>query len=396
MKSGPATASFMGRVRVAAVGDVMLGRAVGAHHAEAPGDFEMLDVRAFMAGSDIIFANLESPVAVSGRPDPDQDPNVTFRAAPDTLAVLSDLGVNVVSLGNNHALDYGDAALIETIDNLDRASIGHAGAGRNADEANAPCEMHVAGGTVSLLSYSMVYSVNTRMATRSRPGVADHRIERILPRIRALRRAGHRVIVSCHWGYEYRLHPLPYQRRQARQMVDAGASLVLGHGPHYPQGVERYRDRDIVHSLGNFIFDEPFALAKRSFIYATDVAGDGDRTIDRRIAPVQLPNHVPYLMTGSRKRRLLRLLELLADDYDRAAPDFWRGLSADYLVELLGRTARTRSLKYLRVPPASFYRDVGVAGARVLEPRRLALATRRLLGRRGPAQRPNERPVSLS
>jgi poly-gamma-glutamate capsule biosynthesis protein CapA/YwtB (metallophosphatase superfamily) len=366
----------------------MLGRDVGRHHAASAADFEMPDVRAFLAGSDIVLANLEAPVAYGGRPDPDQDPHVTFRAAPASLQVLRDLGVTFVSLGNNHALDYGDAALIETIEHLDRASIGHAGAGRNADEANAPWQVELDGGTVSVLSLSMAYSVNTRVATRSRAGVADHRIHRILPRIRDLRRAGHQVIVTCHWGYEYRLHPLPFQARQARQMLDAGASLVLGHGPHYPQGIEHYRGRDIVYSLGNFIFDEPFALSKWSFIYATDVVDAGFRTTNRRIAPVHLSDHVPQVVAGPRKRRLERLLELLAEEYEHASPAFWRELSADYLIELCGRTARTRSLKYLRVPPLSFYRDVSPAALRLLEPRRVASAIRRLIARPAAANRP--------
>ena len=78
-----------------------------------------------------------------------------------------------------------------------------------------------------------------------------------------------------HWGYEYSFYPLPYQMRSARQMIDAGASVILGHGPHYPQGIERYRDGRIVYSLGNFIFDEPHKYANRSFVFGVEIDGSG-------------------------------------------------------------------------------------------------------------------------
>src|SRR5512132_3919261 len=103
-------------VRIAAVGDIMLAREVGRHYAAAPADFDMPDVRAALGPADIVCANLENPVAIGGRPDPVQDPHVTFRAAPQTLAVLKALGLAVVSLGNNHMLDYGEAALVETLE----------------------------------------------------------------------------------------------------------------------------------------------------------------------------------------------------------------------------------------------------------------------------------------
>ena len=106
------------RFRLAAVGDVMLARGVGRHFVEAPGDFTMDDVREVLRPYDVVCANLENPVAEGGSPDPLQDPNVTFRAHPETLNVLKTLGVGVVSLGNNHMLDYGESALAETLERV--------------------------------------------------------------------------------------------------------------------------------------------------------------------------------------------------------------------------------------------------------------------------------------
>jgi poly-gamma-glutamate synthesis protein (capsule biosynthesis protein) len=347
-------------VRLAAVGDIMMAREVGRHFEESPGDFAMPDIRATLGDADLVCANLESPVAIGGRPDPVQDPHVTFRAAPRTLDVLKAIGVKVVSLGNNHMLDYGAAALAETLEHLDAAGIRWVGAGRNYTEANAPLLLECNGRRLAFLSYVFIYSANTRMATSRSAGVSDHRLRRILPQIRELREAGYDVIVTIHWGFEYKFFPLPYQMRQARRMIDAGACLILGHGPHYPQGIEEYGGRDIVYSLGNFIFDEPHKFANRSFVYRAEIDQSGDLR-SRRVLPVHLERHVPHLVSGAQKRRLEGLMASLSVRYRSTRHDFWKELNAAYLTDICGRVLRTRSLKYFRVPPLSFYRDVGPA-----------------------------------
>lgn len=356
----------------------MLAREVGRHYRTSPADFDMPDIQPILRGADLVLANLENPIATGGRPDPVQNPQVTFRAAPATLDVLRGIGVHAVSLGNNHMLDYGDAALVETLGHLDAAGIKRVGAGRNYEEANAPLLLERRGRQVAVLSYGFVYSVNTRMATRTRAGIADHRMSRILPRIRRLAATGYDVIVTAHWGFEYRFFPLPYQMRQARRMIDEGARLVLGHGPHYPQGIERYDHRDIVYSLGNFIFDEPYKFAKRSFIYAAEINEAGD-TQSRHVVPVHLSHHVPHVVGGAEARSLEGLVAILGIRYERTGAAFWRKHSAAYLTELGGRVVRGRSLKYLRVPPPSLYRDVGpTAIVRMLRPANLVRALRSL------------------
>jgi poly-gamma-glutamate capsule biosynthesis protein CapA/YwtB (metallophosphatase superfamily) len=347
-------------LRIAAMGDVMLAREVGRHFAAAPHDFRMDDVRQVLKGFDVVCLNLENPVGITGSPDPVQDPHVTFRARPETLDVLKGLGVTLVSLGNNHMLDYGAAALVETLERLDAAGIKWVGAGRNYDEANRPLLISCNGRRIAFLSYAFIYSANTRMADRHRPGVADHRLRQILPKIRALSRSGHDVVVMLHWGGEYSFYPLPYQMRQARRMIDEGASLILGHGPHYPQGIEHYRGVPIVYSLGNFIFDEPHKFANRSFIYGVELEGAG-RVRRSEIFPVHLERHVPALVHDDRKVRLERLIDNLGAAYAQKGRQFWNDISHAYLTDLCGRVVRTRSAKYLFVPPWSFYRDVGLA-----------------------------------
>jgi poly-gamma-glutamate capsule biosynthesis protein CapA/YwtB (metallophosphatase superfamily) len=357
--------------RLAAAGDVMLARAVGEHFRRAPQDYSGGELADTLRAYDLVFANLENPVGVRGSPSPIQDRNVTFRCHPETLRVLRNLGVSVVSLGNNHMLDYGGEALAETLEHLDAAGVRHVGAGRNYREANEPLILEVNKKRVAILSYVFIYSASTAMATRNRPGVSDHRIQHILPRIRELARQGHQVLVSVHWGLEYSFFPIPYQMAQARRMIDHGASIIIGHGPHYPQGIERYREGRIIYSLGNFIFDEPFKYANRTFVYGVAV-GPGDRLSDETIHPVQIRNQVPMIVHGAEKRNIERLVARLGQLYGAKSRRFWQDQNSKYFGDIVHRVRRVKSLKFLLLPPPSFYLGVGARNyARKLLPRAL-------------------------
>jgi poly-gamma-glutamate synthesis protein (capsule biosynthesis protein) len=357
-------------IKVAAMGDVMLTRAVGKHFRERPADFLMEEISALLSDYDLIFANLENPVGIKGSPHRIQRPNVTFCCHPDTLQVLKNLGVTVVSLANNHMLDYGPVSCAETLEYLDTAGIKHVGAGRNYEEANRPLLLELNGRKVAVLAYVFLYSASTEMATR-RPGVSDYRIRKILPRIRELVQQGNQVLVSAHWGAEYSFYPLPYQMAQARQMIDAGALMVIGHGPHYPQAIETYKAGKIIYSLGNFIFDEPFPHANRSFIYGAAVTAD-NVVVGERIYPYHINDHIPTLVRGRDKQRLENMIQRLSRLYPRKSKRFWQRQNSLYFGDIVHRVSHMRSLKFLMLPPLSFYWSVGARNyVRKLMPKRL-------------------------
>lgn len=348
-----------GYLRLAAFGDIMLDRDVGRHFLEKPQDFAMSDIRAAVKDCDIVFANLENPVGDVGRPDKIQNARVTFRADPRCLTVLENLGVNVVSLGNNHMLDYGPDALASTLANVESRGMHHAGAGRNYEEANRNILMEKNGLRIAFLCRTLIYSASTYPAEKEKAGLADPRIDSILSGIRALKEEGYLVIVSLHWGFEYRFYPIPFQRDYALKMVDAGASLILGHGPHYPQGFERYRNALIFYSLGNFIFDEPYHFAKRTFFPIVTLHADGVAE-DFDIVPVALPHHVPSVLQGPAGDKLVRLVRALGPIYERKNAAFWKAFNDDYFSDVVWRCRTMKSLRFLFLPPLYFYRDVGL------------------------------------
>lgn len=346
-------------IQIGAVGDIMIARDVEAHFRASPADFSMREISGELANNDFVLGNLETPVSRRGTPHPKQDPHVTFCAAPESLGILDPLQLGAVSLANNHMLDYGPEALADTCRHLDEAGIPHFGAGLDYEAANAPLLTEVNGVPVACIGSVFIYSSSTERAGKASAGVADWSIGPLLKQIRSLKKAGYLVIVSVHWGLEYSFYPVQYQVRQARRMVDAGATLVLGHGPHYPQGIERYKGAEIVYSLGNFIFDEPMWFAKRSFIYSAKVAPGA--VLDSAIAPVRIDQHRPVLLHGSEGRKLARLVLSLDRIYKRKDQRFWRAHSNLYFRDVFQRVVANRSFKFFRLPTLGFYRDVGVA-----------------------------------
>lgn len=345
-------------IRIGAVGDIMTARAVGERFDTNPSLFEADAVKEVLGRNDYVLANLETPVSERGTPDPRQDRHVTFCAAPASLQILKSLDIDGVSLANNHMLDYGPQALNDTLRHLDNAGIDRFGAGRNYEEANAPLLRRVNGNDVAIIGTVFIFSASTDRATASSAGVAHHSFRLLLRRIRKCRNEGRIVIVSVHWGLEYSFYPVPYQMRQARAMVDAGASLVLGHGPHFPQGIERYGKGEIIYSLGNFVFDEPYLYSQRSFAYSAEIGTDG-AVLSHAVDPVVLSEFVPRLATGRQREKLLRNILSLGPIYERKEQRFWKQQSGRYFRDLVWRVSGSKSLRFLKLPPLSFYWDVG-------------------------------------
>ena len=345
--------------RIGAIGDVMIARDVGDHFQKTPKDFEMGEIHKLLARNDFVLANLETPVSDRGTPDPRQDRHVAFCARPSSLEIVRKLGASAVTLANNHMLDYGPIALTDTLKHLDNFGIRYFGAGPNYQSANEPLLTEVNGVKVAFIGSVFIFSSSTCRAKRDRPGVADYKVHVLLRQIHECRSRGYIVIVTIHWGLEYSCFPLQYQRRQARQMIDAGATLILGHGPHYPQGIEKYKHGEIVFSLGNFIFDEPYLFSNRSFIYSARIDRNSS-VVSSSVEPIHIENHVPHLTDGPERAKLARSISSLHSIYRRKNSMFWQDHNNLYFRDIVRRVVSTKSAKFLFLPPLSFYMQVGL------------------------------------
>ena len=203
--------------------------------------------------SDIFMANEEFPFSTRGTPA--EDKQFTFRAAPSLTFVFKELGIDIVTLANNHAMDYGTDALLDTCDTLDKAGIRRVGAGKNLDEAKAPVILEAQGKKIGFLGASRVIPVASWNATSTKPGMLTTYDPKILvDEIKKRREQCDYLVVYVHWVIERSERPEDYQRSLGKQYIDAGADVVIGSHPHVLQGVEYYKGKPIVYSLGNFIF----------------------------------------------------------------------------------------------------------------------------------------------
>ncbi len=240
------------------VGDIMLSRAVASRiNSIGKGDprFPFLESANFLHSADLTFGNLEGPISSRGK---NQGSIYSFRDDPDVVEGLKFAGFDVLSTANNHIFDWGREALMDTDTLLRAGGITPIGTGRNYDEANSPAIFDLSGTKIAFLAYTNLYP-KTLEADATNPGISDFDTEHIKKAIEEARKRADIVIVSFHWGIEYRKTATEEQQKLAHEFIDAGADLVIGHHPHVPEEIEKYKGGWVAYSLGNFIFDQNFS-----------------------------------------------------------------------------------------------------------------------------------------
>jgi poly-gamma-glutamate synthesis protein (capsule biosynthesis protein) len=290
-------------VTISFVGDVMLASRVGALAAERGTEWVLAGVSKTLRGDDLTIANLECAVATCGARAAKK---YTFRANPALLPGLRRAGIEAVSLANNHALDYGRAALVATFKHLHDADLAFAGAGDDLATAAQPVVLPAGRSRVALVAASRVLPSAGWRASANRPGIAPaYDPTRLLAEVRNVRGNADLVVAYLHWGVERAIRPERYQRALARQCIDAGADLVVGAHPHVLQGFEYYRGRLIAYSLGNFVFNN---CTPTTAILRTMFEG---ATLKRaEVIPCAVLGYRPRVMgDAAARRRLLRSLE---------------------------------------------------------------------------------------
>lgn len=204
--------------------------------------------------ADITVINNEFPFSTRGTQAPDKQ--FTFRVDPKYTSVLTDMGVDIAGIANNHVLDFGPDALQDTFSALDDAGIDYMGAGDDLARASALITKEAGGKTFGFLAASRVIPVVSWDVQNSSPGVfTTYDPTRLVAAIEEARSSCDYLTVFVHWGIERDEYPQDYQVSMAKQYMDAGADLVIGSHPHVLQGITYYKDKPICYSLGNFIFN---------------------------------------------------------------------------------------------------------------------------------------------
>lgn len=210
-----------------------------------------------MQSADIMMLNNEFAYSERGMPTPEKQ--FTFRARPDSVSYLTDMGVDIVSLANNHAYDYGEEALLDTMQILREEGIPYVGAGANIEEASAPVYFIVNDIKIAIISATQIERLDnpdTKGATETSPGVFRcFNGEKLMQTVAQAKEESDFVIVYVHWGTENQEETDWAQNKQAPELVEAGADLIIGDHPHILQRIEIIDGVPVIYSLGNFWFN---------------------------------------------------------------------------------------------------------------------------------------------
>lgn len=293
-------------------GDVMIQRCTGIYDAEGINGILSEYLEQEMVSADMTVINNEFPFSNGGSQHPDKQ--FTFRVDPKYVSVIQDMGVDVASLANNHALDFGTEALLDSFATFDNAGIPYVGAGETKERAEEAIFIEAGGRTIGVLSASRVipvveWNIDTRL-----PGLfCTYDSTRLVERIKEVEQQCDYVVVFVHWGIERNAYPEEYQHNLAKQYIDAGADLVVGNHSHVPQGIEYYNGVPIVYCLGNYIFNEDMMDT-----YALKVVWDAEGNTSLQVIPV---GTVDYYTS-----------ELSAED-TQAFYDYLEGISFDVTID---------------------------------------------------------------
>lgn len=239
-----------------------------------------------MRNADLFMLNHE--FSFSQRGEAMADKQYTFRTDPKYVTILQELGADIAGIANNHILDFGEAALLDTLDTLEKAEISHVGAGRNLSEASAPCVKEINGQTFAFFAATRVSPSAGWYASDSRPGVFQtYDPKRLNAAISEAEKNYDHIIVFVHWGIERNEFPEEYQRSLARGYIDSGADLVIGCHPHILQGFEYYQGVPVIYSLGNFLFGN---RTDETVLLNAEFSKDGALRV--RLIPCQRKNGV--------------------------------------------------------------------------------------------------------
>ena len=322
-------------VRLMAGGDVMLGRLVAQIIAARGPAYPLAPVAELMRGADLTVVNLECAITASTGRWPGAPKAFYFGAPPAAAQTLAHAGIGLVSLANNHTLDFDVQGLRDTLRHLAQADIACAGAGENREAARAPALVERGGLRFALVAYCD--HQEDFAAGNNTPGSAWLDLNEEAAAVREFGAAMGRIrsaggadwpILSLHWGPNFRLAPAAPFVRLAHAAVDVGFATVFGHSAHNFQGVELHRGRPILYSAGDLVDDyavDDWFRNDRSLLFELEIAGTALQRM--RLHPVVIDDFQARPAAGADfewiVRRLTGQCEGLGTRLQRNAHEAW-------------------------------------------------------------------------
>lgn len=299
---------------ISLVGDILMDGSV-RRQIDANGyDYPWEHVKKYFQKDDISIGNLETSITLRGNKWPDKQFN--FRSNPENLVAMKNAGIDVVSLANNHSLDYGYEGLLDTLDYLDKNGIDKVGAGKDKKEAFEEIIIEKNGYKVGILGFSRVVPHVDWWATGKRPGLAgayDSHLQGALEKVKEVRENVDILILSIHWGTERQVTARDHDVIAAKKLIDAGADAIMGHHPHVLQGVEIYKGKPIFYSLGNFVFGVKNELTSNTMIGRINFVDDKIESL--QIIPFNIVAGRPVPVNEEEKNKKIQYINELSKEW---------------------------------------------------------------------------------
>ena len=302
------------RISFVTTGDLIFWREVADYIDANGGASAMANIADTLAQADVTISNLESPLS-DDESEPVIDKDVYIIGRPSAIDSITNSGIDVVSLANNHIMDYTGPALKDTLAALDGAGILHAGAGMSEAQAETPAELEVNGASIAFFSWTDIVP-DYFVAFGDEPGVVSARLNMkdACKRVSEAKATHDIVIVAMHWGVEYEDYISDYlQSEPAHQLVDAGADVILGNHPHVMEGVEFYKGSLIAYAHGNCVFWQKYDHTHESIVLNFDMTQDGIKNVV--VTPLYLDDTygIPDFATGEQADVTLSRLKEISE-----------------------------------------------------------------------------------
>lgn len=265
------------------------------------------DVVDIMTSSSVMVANNE--FTISDRGQKIANKRYTFRGSPSRLNIYEEMGVDLVTLANNHVYDFGIDAFYDTLESLNDFGLPYIGAGKNLEEAMKPYYFIVNGYKVAFVNATRAEKyILTPGASDISPGVFRcYDPNNFINVIKEVEKVSDYVVALVHWGREDSILLEEVQLTTSKLYIDAGADLIVGTHAHNLQGIDFYNGKAIIYNLGDFIFNNE---TKDTVIFQFKINEDGD--IDYYLIPCKESGEYTYLLKGQEKDRVLSFMRRLS------------------------------------------------------------------------------------
>ncbi len=286
------------KIKLLAVGDMMLGRNVGGLIEKYPQNpiYPFAKISSVFQDNDVVLGNLEGPITDEGR-EINTDTCILFKFATSTAENLAEAGMDIVSLANNHTYNQGEAGFIDTQNFLEEANVASFGSQVEENDESLVV-MQVKNKKIAFIGLNNVGRNIDKEKTAELIAKAQEESDVLL--------------VYIHWGTEYAEKENQLQKNLAYWLIDEGVDVVIGSHPHVTQPMEVYKNKMIFYSLGNFVFDQYFSEETQEGLMVQMVF-DKDNKIEYNLLSIKENLSQPQLMAGQEEKEFLEKLAELSD-----------------------------------------------------------------------------------